>query len=249
MIQYDRMGIPRGLLTGTAAALALVWAGSLVEPGRGITSPLVQSVAYLALLVLTARSRPLKVRLVRAAQHWVINPIVRVLLAIGINPLGLALLETTGRTTGQVRRTPVGNGRAGQDFWVIAEHGLRAGYVRNIQRDPRVRVRLRVGWRYRWVQGVAAVLPDDDPLARQRQIARWHPLRALNAVNVRVLGADMATVHVRLDRGDQPTPDRPARDRPNQDRPGQDRPGQDQSGQAPQGPGRPAHERTSAPSG
>jgi hypothetical protein len=70
--------------------------------------------------------------------------------------------------------------------------------VRNIQQDPSVRVRLRVGLRYRWVPGFATVLPDDDPLARQRRIIRWHPLRAFNAINVRVLGADLLTVHVRL---------------------------------------------------
>jgi hypothetical protein len=74
----------------------------------------------------------------------------------------------------------------------------RAGYVRNIQHDPRVRVRLRIGLRYRWVPGIATVRPDDDALARQRQIIAWHPLRALNAVNVRVLGADLLTVHVQL---------------------------------------------------
>jgi hypothetical protein len=27
----------------------------------------------------------------------------------------------------------------------------------------------------------------------------WYPLRALNAINVRVLGADLLTVHVQLD--------------------------------------------------
>jgi hypothetical protein len=31
----------------------------------------------------------------------------------------------------------------------------------------------RVGLRYRWVPGLATVLPDDDPLARQRRIIRW----------------------------------------------------------------------------
>lgn len=93
---------------------------------------------------------------------------------------------------------PVGNGRQGDSFWIIAEHGHRAGYVRNIAKDPRVRVRLRVGWRYRWVPGVATVLLDDDPLARQRHLIRWHPLRALNAINVRLLGADLLTVRVQL---------------------------------------------------
>ena len=248
------MRIPRGLLTGTAAALSLVWAVYLLAPGRGLASPLVQSGLYLALLVLTARSRRLKVLLVRAVQHWVINPIVRVLLAVGINPLGLALLETTGRTSGRVRRTPVGNGRVGQEFWIIAEHGLRAGYVRNIQRDPRVRVRLRVGWRYRWLPGIAAVLPDDDPLARQRHIVRWHPLRALNAVNVRVLGADLVTVRVRLDPVEQLTQDRSTQDRSTQERSTQEPSTQEPStrhhpGQDQQRRDRPAHERAGAPAG
>lgn len=48
--------------------------------------------------------------------------------------------------------------------------------------------------------GIATVLPGDDALARQRRIIRWHPLRTLNAMNVRVLGADLLTVRVQLQR-------------------------------------------------
>ena len=70
--------------------------------------------------------------------------------------------------------------------------------MHNIQHDPNVRVRLRIGLRYRWVDRIATVRPDEDPLARQRQIIAWHPLRALNAINVRVLGADLLAVHVQL---------------------------------------------------
>nr|WP_308933197.1 nitroreductase/quinone reductase family protein [Rhodococcus trifolii] len=136
--------------------------------------------------------------LVRTVQRWLVNPVVRLLFALNINPLGLAILETRGRVSGQPRRTPVGNGRSGHDFWIIAEHGWAAGYVRNILQDSEVRVRLRVGWRYRWVDGVATVRPDDDPLARQRRIAAWHPLRAINAVNVRAMGTDLLSVHVAL---------------------------------------------------
>ena len=192
------MTIPRGLLTGTAAAMALVWGLYALLPGSSIVSSSVQTGIYVGLLVLTVRSRRIKVLLVRTLQRWTINPLMRLLLAIGLNPLGLAILETRGRTSGKPRRVPVGNGRTGDEFWIIAEHGLRAGYVRNIQHDPRVRVRLRIGLRYRWVPGWATVLLDDDPLARQRRIIRWHPLRAFNAINVRVLGADLLTVHVRL---------------------------------------------------
>ena len=204
MKQYARMTVPRGLITGTAAALALVWGIFAIDPGQGIAPPVVLSAIYLALLAVTAGSRRVKVLIVRAVQRWTINPLLRALLAIGLNPLGLAILETRGRASGRPRRTPVGNGRQGSSFWIIAEHGLRAGYVRNIQHDPRVRVRLRAGWRYRWVPGIATVLPDDDPLARQRRIIRWHPLRALNAINVRVLGADLLTVHVQLQPDRQP---------------------------------------------
>ena len=192
------MTLPRGLLTGTVAALALTWGLFAVDAGGGIVWPLAQSGVYLALVLVTATSRRVKVLVVRVFQRWTINPLMRLLLAIGINPLGLAILETRGRVSGKPRRTPVGNGRIGKEFWIIAEHGFQAGYVRNIQRDPQVRVRLRVGLRYRWVPGFATVLPDDDPLARQRRIIRWHPLRALNAINVRVLGADLLTVRVQL---------------------------------------------------
>ncbi len=193
-----RWSLPRGLAAGTLAALALVWGPYLLIAGSSLTSGLVQSAVYAGLLVLTAGSRRVKVLAVRTFQRWTINLLMRLLLTIGINPLGLAILETRGRNSGKLRRVPVGNGRKGESFWIIAEHGLRANYVRNIARDPRVRVRLRIGLRYRWVTGIATVLPDDDALARQRRIIAWHPLRALNAVNVRVLGADLVTVHVRL---------------------------------------------------
>jgi hypothetical protein len=190
--------VPRGLIAGTLAATALVWGLYAISPHASLLSALVQSGVYLGLLVLTACSRRAKVWLVRTVQRYTINPLMRLLLAIGVNPLGVAILETRGHISGKIRRVPVGNGRTGQEFWIIAEHGSRAGYVRNIQHDPRVRVRLRVGLRYRWVPGIATLRPDDDPLARQRRIIAWHPLRALNAINVRVLGADLLTVHVQL---------------------------------------------------
>jgi deazaflavin-dependent oxidoreductase (nitroreductase family) len=194
------MGVPMWLVTGTAVAIAIAWSLFLLDPGAwpGLPGVLAQTAVYLANVVVTARSRRTKIRIVRAVQRFVVNPLVRALHRLGLNPLGLAILETRGRVSGEPRRTPVGNGRVGDEFWIIAEHGMRAGYVRNIARDPRVRVRLRVGLRYRWVPGVAEILPDEDAPARQREIIRWRPLRMLNAVNVRVLGADLLVVRVRL---------------------------------------------------
>jgi deazaflavin-dependent oxidoreductase (nitroreductase family) len=46
-----------------------------------------------------------------------------------------ALIETTGRTSGQPRRVPVGNGLRGDEFWIVAEHGYAADYVKNIHQE------------------------------------------------------------------------------------------------------------------
>src|SRR5580698_8289386 len=141
-----RFSVPRGLITGTAAAAALVWGQYALLHGSRM-SALVQTGIYLGLLLLTVCSRRAKVLVMRTVQRYTINPLMRMLLAIGISPLGVAILETRGRRSGKIRRVPVGNGRQGDSFWIIAEHGRRAGYVHNIQHDPRVRVRLRVGLR------------------------------------------------------------------------------------------------------
>jgi deazaflavin-dependent oxidoreductase (nitroreductase family) len=196
--RVGELATARGMIAGTIAVLATVWGPYVLRHGSGLLSALIQTGVYLSLVVLTICSRRAKVLLIRTVQRYTLNPLMRLMLTIGVNPFGLAILETRGHVTGKIRRVPVGNGRKGDSFWIIAEHGSRAGYVRNIQHDPRVRVRLRVGLRYRWVPGIATVCPGDDPLARQRQIIAWHPLRALNAINVRVLGADLLTVHVQL---------------------------------------------------
>jgi deazaflavin-dependent oxidoreductase (nitroreductase family) len=193
-----RLSVPRGMIVGVLAVLGLTWGLYAIQPGGSILSAEVQTGIYLGLLALTVCSRRAKVRVVRTFQRYTLNPLFRLLLAIGVNPLGLAILETCGHRSGKIRRVPVGNGRKGDSFWIIAEHGSLAGWVHNIRHDPRVRVRLRIGLRYRWVAGVATVRPDEDVLARQRQIIAWHPLRAYNAINVRALGADLLAVHVQL---------------------------------------------------
>ncbi|MFZ0043903.1 MAG: nitroreductase/quinone reductase family protein, partial [Solirubrobacteraceae bacterium] len=102
----------------------------------------------------------MKLRLVRALQRYLVNPPVRVLFSLGLVPPGYALLETIGRRTGQPRRTPVGDGLIGDSFWIVAEHGTRAAYVRNLQANPRIRVQVRHGRRTAWRTGTARVLPD-----------------------------------------------------------------------------------------
>jgi len=62
----------------------------------------------------------------------------------------------------------VGDALVGNQFWIVTEHGMKAGYVRNLVRHPRVRLKLREGFRIRWYTGTAHVLSDDDPRMRQR---------------------------------------------------------------------------------
>lgn len=194
----SRFSVPRGLITGTLAAAALVWGQYALIPGSSLLSAQIQTGVIAGLLLLTISSRRTKRRLVRTVQRYTINPLMRLLLTVGINPLGVAILETRGHVSGKTRRVPVTNGRKGDSFWIVAEHGLGAGWVRNIQHDPAVRVRLRTGLRYHWVPGTATIRPDEDPLARQRKIIAWHPLRAWNAIYVRVYGTDLLAVHIQL---------------------------------------------------
>jgi len=85
----------------------------------------------------------MKHRIVHTLQKYLLNPPIKLLFAASFVPPGYALLETIGRKSGKPRRTPVGNGRIGNEFWIVAEHGLNASYVRNIARNPRVRLKLR----------------------------------------------------------------------------------------------------------
>jgi deazaflavin-dependent oxidoreductase (nitroreductase family) len=118
------------------------------------------------------------------------NPFVKAASNAGVPLPGIAILETTGRRSGQPRRTPVGKALDGDTLWIVAEHGRRAAYVRNIEANPRVRVKLGRRWR----SGVARPLPDDDPRARQRTMPSG------NAFFVRLMGSDLLTVRVDLDR-------------------------------------------------
>ena len=122
----------------------------------------------------------------RGLAKYAVNPFVK--LVAGYMPFW-SLLETKGRKSGLPRRNPVGNGLDGDTFWIVAEHGNKAAYVRNIKADPHVRV--RVGGR--WRSGYAHLMPEDDPRARQRTMRRG------NAAFVRLMGTELLTVRIDLD--------------------------------------------------
>jgi len=99
-------------------------------------------------------------------EKHVVNPGMAQLLRLGLAPRAFALLETTGRRSGRVRQTPVGIGLDGDVAWLVAEHGDRCDYVKNLLAHPEVRMKIR----RRWYSGRAAVLDGDDGMARRRAI-------------------------------------------------------------------------------
>lgn len=128
------------------------------------------------------RFHEFKFRAVTSFQRRALNPLTRRLPT-------QTLLETTGRTSGLPRRTPLDGRRVGDTFWLVSEHGDKSQYVRNIQADPRVRVRLRG----KWHTGTAHILHDDDPNTRLKS------LLTLNSAAVRAFGTALLTVRVDLD--------------------------------------------------
>jgi deazaflavin-dependent oxidoreductase (nitroreductase family) len=121
---------------------------------------------------------------------WLVNPVMRPLLERGLVPRTHALLETTGRKSGVPRRVPVGNGLRGDTFWIVSEHGRHSDYVRNIEQDPRVRVKVGPVWH----TGTAHVVPDDDPRERMRMLGR-----PVNDTMVRAVASEPLVIRVDLD--------------------------------------------------
>ena len=133
------------------------------------------------------RSR--KYRVVTAVER-LNNRLTRFALRKGIAPKAFALLETTGRRSGLPRQTPVGNGCVGDTFWLVAAHGTQADFVRNLQAQPAVRVKVGGLWR----AGTAVVLPDDDADARSRTLPyQW------DAALGRMMASSPLTIRIDLE--------------------------------------------------
>ncbi|MDF6040937.1 nitroreductase family deazaflavin-dependent oxidoreductase [Streptomyces sp. JH14] len=128
-----------------------------------------------------SRYHEMKFRAVTSFQRRIGNPLIRRLPH-------QTLLETTGRSSGLPRRTPVGGRRVGNEFWLVSEYGEKSQYVRNIQADPQVRVRIKG----RWHAGTAHLVPQDDARARLRTLPR------LNSAAVRAVGTNLLSVRVDL---------------------------------------------------
>ena len=118
-------------------------------------------------------------RITTAFQKNIANPLMRLM------PFQ-TLLETTGRKSGEPRRTPLDGSRVGDQFWFVSEFGDKSQYVKNIQADPQVRVRLKG----KWHSGTAHLVPDDDPHERLRSLPKF------NSFGVRTFGTNLLTIRV-----------------------------------------------------
>ena len=121
-----------------------------------------------------------KFRRERLIGRYVANPAVLTLRKLGVRTHLATELETTGRTTGLVRRVPV------------SQHGRRSGWGRNIESDPSVRIMQGSTWR----MGQATFRPDDDVVARTRTFSSNPVLASLNAAGFRPLQSDPISVRV-----------------------------------------------------
>jgi deazaflavin-dependent oxidoreductase (nitroreductase family) len=131
-------------------------------------------------------------------QQSVVNPVVRLAWRLRVPIPGDALLETIGRRTGRPRRTPVCEGREGQTFWLVAQRGRSADWVRNIEADPRVRIRTS-GPAAIWRTGTAHILDGDDPEERRRWLSSSRPARRLCLCTSARMTTDPLTIRIDLD--------------------------------------------------
>jgi deazaflavin-dependent oxidoreductase (nitroreductase family) len=93
-----------------------------------------------------------------------IQKIHRVLYTIGLGPVVgriILLLTTTGRRSGKKRVTPLQYEMIGADYYLGAARGVKADWVRNIQTNPQVEV--RVGAKH--FQGIAEIITDPSKFA------------------------------------------------------------------------------------
>ena len=120
----------------------------------------------------------------------VFNPLVLAAARAGLPLPGVVILETTGRRSGEPRRVPVSRLLEGDTLWIVTEHGRKAAYVRNIQANPRVRVRTGRRWR----AGTAQVVSGVDWRALQRRLPS-----KLSSAAVRLMGTEHLTIRVDLD--------------------------------------------------
>jgi 2-polyprenyl-6-hydroxyphenyl methylase/3-demethylubiquinone-9 3-methyltransferase len=148
-------------------------------------------------------TRSLKYGLTRSLERYAVNPVMRTAVAFNLETSAFALVATTGRRTGRRRVTPVGNGLEGDVFWLVAEHGLRCDYVKNLVAHPQIEVKAGGRWR----RGTATIVPGDDAAARRRRLDKSNGL--VGRLDGRIFAATASDpLTIRVDLESAPVPER-----------------------------------------
>lgn len=151
-----------------------------------IAAILVGSLAVIWYIVVPVFERLAPPEMVRAYQRLTM-PFFR--SVAGFAP-GFGIVETIGRRTGKRHQVPVGGRLIDGSFWFVSGIGRRTHYVRNIEANPRVRV--KIGGR--WHPGTARLCPEDD--GRKRAV-RVSPM---NGVFLLIANSDPLSIRVDIDR-------------------------------------------------
>jgi len=75
-------------------------------------------------------------------------------------------LTTTGRVSGKPREIEIWFGLDGDTLYMLSGGGERSNWVKNLTRDPEVRVRIRD----QSLEGTARIVTDQDEDARARRL-------------------------------------------------------------------------------
>jgi hypothetical protein len=91
------------------------------------------------------------------------------------------------------------DGLDGEIFWLVSQRGRNADWVRNLEANPHVRVKVRGGPRASWRTGTAHILDGDDPRERQRILGRGNLARRLCLCTSKAMQTSPLTVRIDLD--------------------------------------------------
>jgi hypothetical protein len=90
------------------------------------------------------------------------------------------------------------DGLEGETFWLIAQRGRDADWVRNIEANPRVRAKVS-GIHASLRSGTAHILDDDDPRKRQRILSQATLARRLCKSTSKAQNTNPITIRIDLD--------------------------------------------------
>ena len=127
-----------------------------------------------------------------------IQKVHRLLYAIGLGPLIgriILLMTITGRKSGKERVTPLQFELIGADYYLGAARGLEADWVRNIQSNPQVQIRVGA----KCFQGTAEIVTDPTKFADFMEVRLARHPHMMGLIMVRAHGLPRHPTRLQLE--------------------------------------------------